>query len=81
MALIGKVGEYDSSCEDLSSYEERLEQFFLANGVKTDRRVAVFLSVIGAKTYGLLKSLIMPDKPSEKTYDELITVLKKTLDS
>ncbi|KAJ8044412.1 hypothetical protein HOLleu_07152 [Holothuria leucospilota] len=79
MALIGKVGEFDSSCEDFSSYEERLGQFFLANRVKTDRRVAVFLSVIGAKTYGLLKSLIMPDTPSEKTYGELITVLKKHL--
>ncbi|KAJ8021906.1 hypothetical protein HOLleu_39239 [Holothuria leucospilota] len=76
MALIGKIGEFDSSCEDFDSYSERLSQFFIANDVANEKKVSVFLSVVGAKTYGLLKSLLTPDKPSDKTYNELIQTLK-----
>ena len=35
------------------------------------------LSVIGSKSYSLLRSLLAPDRPSEKSYDDLVTVLKK----
>ena len=39
------------------------------------KKVAVFFSVIGAKTYALLKSLVSPDQPSKKKYSELISAL------
>ena len=38
--------------------------------------VDVFLSVVGPKTYKLLKSLIAPTLPSDKTIDELYQTLK-----
>lgn len=37
--------------------------------------MAVFLSVIGATTYGLLCSLLAPDKPGSKTYKVLVDTL------
>ncbi len=39
------------------------------------KKVSVFLSVIGADTYGLLKNLITPTKPSEMSYNELKAAL------
>ena len=36
---------------------------------------AVFLSVVGASTYRILRNLVAPKKPGEKTYDELIDAL------
>ena len=41
------------------------------------RKVAVFLSVVGSKTYTILRSLVAPAKPSEKGFDALSAELKK----
>ena len=41
------------------------------------KRVDTFLSVIGGKTYTLLRNLTAPIAPSEKTLDELKTTLKR----
>jgi len=35
------------------------------------------LSLIGCRTYGLLRSLTAPAKPSEKTYDEVVETLTR----
>ena len=46
----------------------------LATGNEDEKQktVAVFLTVIGAKTYSLLRDLVHPDKPATKTYGQLI---------
>lgn len=36
---------------DWSNYKERMEQYFLGNFTKNDRKVAVLLTVIGEQTY------------------------------
>ena len=43
----------------------------------TVAKVNVFLSVVGPKTYKLLKSLIAPTLPSDKTVGELYQTLKR----
>ncbi|KAF2890216.1 hypothetical protein ILUMI_15957 [Ignelater luminosus] len=50
---------------------ERLEQFFVANGVAQDRKVSVLLTLIGSKAYGVLRDICDPQKPSELSYDSL----------
>lgn len=52
----GQVDEYKESLEDFESYLEILELWMFANDIKDDKNVRVFPSVIGAETYGLLKS-------------------------
>ena len=47
----------------------------MANDVKEDKQVAVFLSVVGASTYGLLRTLLTLDKPSEKSLADLTSAL------
>ena len=48
-------------------YTERLEQFFGANDILEDKKAAVLLAIIGPVAF--------PDKPSSKSYDELIVVM------
>ena len=60
---------------------ERLEQFFVANDItgedKAVKRRATFLSLVGRSAYNLLRSLIAPAKPTDKTFGELVSVLTK----
>ena len=74
-ALIGQIEVFKED-EDFNSYAERLDNFFKANDISDDRKVAVFLSVIRAHAYNLLRSLTVPDKPNTKTYTALIELLK-----
>ena len=43
---------------------------------RNSKRRAILLSVMGPKTYTLLRSLITPEKPTDKSYDEILSVLK-----
>lgn len=77
-ASLGKIDEFDRHREDWQQYVERLEFYFIANGITTEeKKRAVFLSVIGSPTYRILRNLLTPDKPGDKTYEELTTVLQQ----
>ena len=73
---IGRMDCFDSTVEDWSAYVERLEQYCVANDVEEEKKVAVLLSLMGAKTYNLLHNLTIPDKPSEKTFQQNVDLLK-----
>ena len=73
----GQVEQFEIGKDDWQLY--RLEQFFLTNGITDDRKkVAVFLTVIGAKAYNyaLLRNILAPWKPAEKSYEDLLDALK-----
>ena len=77
MATLGKIGEYCASSEEWPQYIERLEFFLIANKVTdNDLKRATFLSVIGPRTFKLLRNLITPNKPGDKSYEDLVKVLK-----
>ena len=44
-----------------------------------DKKLAVFLTLVGSKTYMLLSGLIAPAKPVTKTYADLKAVLRQHL--
>ncbi|XP_062566348.1 uncharacterized protein K02A2.6-like [Saccostrea cucullata] len=75
MAHIGKLGEFSDGKETFVNYVERMEQYFEANEVKNDKRVAVFLSVVGPTTYGVLKNLLQPALPKEKSFKDIVKTL------
>ncbi|CAL9688159.1 unnamed protein product [Knipowitschia caucasica] len=77
MAQIGKVDEFKPENEPWTAYVERLEQFFDANDIDQGKYVAVLLSVMGATTYGLLRNLVQPDKPKDKSFADIVTILKE----
>ena len=79
MALIGKIEEYDEK-ESWIEYTERLEQYFAANEI-TDcgKKRAVLLSVCGAKTYKRIRNLVNPRRPTDKSFAELVNLVKNHL--
>ena len=53
----------------VDTYAERLEQYFVANGIQDDtNKVAVLLCVMGEKQYELAHNLLAPAKPTSKNY-------------
>jgi hypothetical protein len=72
--LFGHMHKYCPDNELFSAYMERVKPFFTVNG---DKKVAVFLTVIGSKTYSLLRKLVAPTLPQEKLLEQLVTILKQ----
>jgi len=74
----GTVGEFHTDHEDWVSYTERLEQYFIANSISTegDKRRAILLSSCGAPTYQLIRNLVAPGKPTDKTFAEIVTLVR-----
>ena len=83
MAVHGSLTEFNTSEDNWEEYIERLEQYFVANDIKdTDlvkRKRAVLLSSVGQRTYALIKTLLAPLKPTDKSYDELVKLVKDHL--
>ena len=75
--MIGRINEYRPENELLSSYLERVDAFFSANEINEEKKVPAFLSLIGSKTYSLLKNLVAPKLPKEKTFEQLVAALKQ----
>ena len=75
-AQYGQRSEYHPDTEEIASYLERVEVFIAANGVADEKQAAVFLSVVGARTFALIRELVSPAKPSAKTFQELCYVLR-----
>lgn len=56
------------------------EQFFVVNRITDDaKKVAVLLTVIGETVYALVRNLLAPAKPAEKSFDVLVKVMKDHL--
>ena len=73
--VYGSVQEYNQESELFSAYLERVNLFFSANDLEDDKKVPIFLTVVGSKTYSLLRSLVAPSLPQVKTFAELSKVL------
>ena len=76
----GHIREFELGTESISAYLERVQLYFVANDVANEKKVAVLLSVIGSKTYILLRSLLHPEAPKEKTFDQLAKTPKEHLE-
>ncbi|XP_058872250.1 uncharacterized protein K02A2.6-like [Acipenser ruthenus] len=77
MATFGSIGEFDEST-DWTEYVERLGHYFAANDI-TDggKQRSIFLSVCGSKTYSLIRNLVSPLKPTDKSFAELCLIVKQ----
>lgn len=75
-AHLGQVEPFDDSSADWASYEERLQAFLRANKVSEDQKADTLISLVGPKTYALLKSLTSPETPAKKSFEELLSLLR-----
>ena len=73
----GSISEFKESEDDWTSYTERLQQYFVANKVEAaERQRAILLSICGAPTYRLIRSLVAPRKPTELTFKDLVELVR-----
>uniref|UniRef100_A0A1Y1NM66 Retrotransposon gag domain-containing protein n=2 Tax=Photinus pyralis TaxID=7054 RepID=A0A1Y1NM66_PHOPY len=80
MANIGKISDFKIGEKSWTTYVARLEQYFLANKVSDNLKLPTLLTVVGDDTYELMVNLCDPDKPEEKTFAELVKIVKKHLE-
>lgn len=76
---VGKIGHFDLDKDNWDLYVERLEQYFIVNDVKEAVKVATLITVIGSEAYELMVNLCTPEKPSSKTFEQLVKVMKTHL--
>ena len=61
----------------LHIYTERMEQYFAPNDVDAaTKRHVILLTASGAATYKLIRGLVAPDKPTDRSYTELVKLVK-----
>ena len=77
-STIGHIEPFNKEIENWDSYAERFDHYLLANDVKDEKKiVSVFLTIMGSKTYELLRNLVAPGKPADLKYQELVEILGK----
>ena len=74
--VYGRMQPFIPEKETISAYLERLSLYLEANGIAEEKKVPILLTVIGAENYTLLRGLVAPTLPKDKTYAELKQVLK-----
>ena len=56
---------------------ERLKHYFVANGIdNADVQQAIYFTSVGPSTYRLIKTLSLPRKPTNYSFQELVTKVK-----
>ena len=80
MAAHGQMGEFNSQREDWMSYSKRLQEYFTANDIKSaEKKKTILLGVVGAEAYQLIRSLVAPEKPKQKTFEHFIKLVQEPL--
>ena len=77
MATIGVLPEFDSKKLRWEEWCELLGHYLLANKIRDENvKKSVLLTSCGLTTYQLIRALLQPDSPSEKSFEELVDLLK-----
>lgn len=76
---IGKIEPLDEVLETWTSYTERLKQYFALNDIKGEKQVPALLTLLGRKTYNLLRNLTAPRETYSMPFKELIELRDKQL--
>ena len=64
--VYGQLSAFDPEEENISTYLQRVELYLDVN------RIAVLLTVVGAENYGILRSLVAPERPKTRTCAQLV---------
>ncbi|XP_077547592.1 uncharacterized protein LOC144159776 [Haemaphysalis longicornis] len=76
MSHLAKLSEFDPRTQNFDSYLERFKLFTIANDVKLEKVLPVFLTATGAETYEVLKRLVVPGAAANKTFAEVKQLLQ-----
>ena len=71
---------FDETNNDWNAYKEQVEQYFITNGIKEEKQVAVLLSIIGKQNvWAILQSLSAPARPSDLSFKTIVETPQKHL--
>nr|XP_037276702.1 uncharacterized protein LOC119169790 [Rhipicephalus microplus] len=73
----GSMPEFNPSSDDIKSYFERFENLVALIEVPVTKKLRLFLKVVGNTVYGKLKKILVPDRPTDKTFAEIQEVLQQ----
>ena len=81
-SLVGSTLPFNSQEQSWEEYCGVLQHFFDANKIEEpERKRAILLSSVGSQTYSLIRNLLSPAKPGDKSYDDLVNLLKEHFNS
>lgn len=75
--IIGTIEHFSGKAEEFEIYVERLEHLFKVNVVTEDMKLSMFITLVGPEVYMTLRNLLAPRRPEEKSYQEVIAILRK----
>ena len=77
--IIGQILPFKEG-DNWKDYTEILDHFFAANSITDEKKkVAILCSSVGTGTYHLIKTLCLPKKPDENTFEEISTLVDNHL--
>ena len=78
MSTHGNIGKFSADSETWVTYIEQLQQYFIAKSNKgKERQRAVLLSICGTSTYQLIWSMVSPIKPTEKSLEQIVILVRQ----
>lgn len=76
---VGKIKEFDINTGNWTLYCGRVDMYFRANAVKEDLKLPTLVALVGEEVFELMVNLANPKKPTDFTYDELVTLVREHL--
>lgn len=77
-SIVGHLREFSLQSSDWTIFKARLENYFVANGIKQEtdaaKMRAILLNVLDEDAYQLVFDLVSPAKPEDKTYKQLLEI-------
>lgn len=75
--ILGNVGQFNSKTSSWQEYVEVLEHFLSLNNItEEDRKRALLLTSCGPETYHVIRGLVQPARPSDKTFEQLCALVQ-----
>lgn len=77
MATFGRIDAFDFNTEQWSRHAERLNFYFVGNGITDDdKKRVILLTKCGPFVYGVLCDLIAPPAPADISCTDLVAKLQ-----
>ena len=70
--VLRQLHEFRPDQEPFTVYLERVEIFFVVNDIPAEKKVSVFINSIGGTAYGVLRNLIAPASPMDKSFEFIV---------
>ena len=77
ITLHGVASPFDGTKKEWEDYAERLGNYFITNDIKDPvKQRVILLNCVGASTYRLIKTLSLPGKPNDLSFEDLVQRVK-----